>query len=190
MRLFTGVELDPNVTRAAGELIDELARRVAQNAPRARIAWITPERLHITVRFIGHVDDASAARIRTVLEPAIAVPSFTLSVEQLGWFPPSGQPRVLWAGLAGERDRLSAVEREVTARLAQVGVPPESRPYSPHLTLGRVKEPGGLKAAALFRDLTDIVLGTTWVRAITLFESRVSSKGPTYMPLLRSVVRT
>jgi len=104
-------------------------------------------------------------------------------------FPPRGPARVFWAGLAGAHESLAAVEREVTARLAEVDVPPEDRPYSPHLTLGRVKEAGGLKAVALFRELEDTVLGTTSVQAITLFESRVSSKGPTYVPLQRTILR-
>ena len=186
MRLFTGIELDPAVVGATGDLIDELARRAGRQAPRARVAWITPERLHVTVRFIGHTDEAGCARIRAVLEPPIEVQPFSLKVERLGWFPPSGQPRVLWAGLAGDRTSLNAVEREVTSRLTQVGIPPEARAYSPHLTLGRVKEAAGLKAAALFRDLTDVVLGTTAVGAITLFESRVSSKGPTYLPMQKT----
>ena len=188
MRLFTGIELDPAVLRAAGDLVDELRRRVERDAPRARIAWVTPERMHVTVRFIGHRDDASSARIREALEPPIDVAPFTLEVGRVGAFPPSGRPRVLWTGLAGARHELASVEREVTTRLAAVGVPPEERPYSPHLTLARVKEWSGLKTTSIFRGLDDVALGTTSVEAITLFESRVSSKGPTYIPLLRTML--
>jgi 2'-5' RNA ligase len=189
MRLFTAIELDDAVVRAAGELVAELRRRQEQQAPRSRVAWVTPERMHVTVRFIGHKDDVASARIRAVLERPIAVAPFTLKVGELGSFPPRGPARVFWAGLAGAHESLAAVEREVTARLAEVDVPPEDRPYSPHLTLGRVKEAGGLKAVALFRELEDTVLGTTSVQAITLFESRVSSKGPTYVPLQRTILR-
>ena len=183
MRLFTGIELDPSVLRAAGELVEELRRRVERDAPRARVAWITPERMHVTVRFIGHCDEATCDRIRDLLRPPIGVLPFTLQVEHLGAFPPSGRPRVLWAGLTGARDGLTSVEHEVTARLAAVGIPPDDRPYSPHLTLGRVKEGSGLKTPSLFRGLDAVALGATSVEAITLFESRVSSKGPTYVPL-------
>jgi 2'-5' RNA ligase len=142
--------------------------------------------MHVTVRFIGHQDDDGCARIRGVLDDPVPVAPFTLRVEQLGSFPPRGSPRVIWAGLSGEIDKLHAIERDVTARLSRVGIPPEERPYSPHLTLGRVKEPGGLKAAALFEALADVALGATSVEAITLFESRVSSKGPTYIVLQRT----
>jgi 2'-5' RNA ligase len=186
MRLFTGVELDASIVGAAGELVAELARRSERMAPGARVAWVTPERMHVTVRFIGHQDDGACARIRAVLEDPVPVPPFTLRVERLGWFPPRGSPRVIWAGLSEGIDGLQAVERDVTARLSHVGIPPEERPYSPHLTLGRVKEPGGLKTAALFGDLAEVALGATPVEAITLFESRVSSKGPTYIALRRT----
>jgi len=186
MRLFTGVELDASVVSAARELVAELAQRSTRLAPNARVAWVTPERMHVTVRFIGHTDDEACARIRAVLDDPVPVSPFTLRVERLGSFPPRGSPRVIWAGLSGGVEGLESVERDVTARLSRVGIPPEDRPYSPHLTLGRVKEPGGLQTAALFRDLADIVLGATTVEAITLFESRVSSKGPTYIALRRT----
>ena len=189
MKLFTGIELAPAVARAAGTLIDELKRKAEQQAPRARVTWVTEERLHVTVRFIGHTDEAGYDRIRAVLEPPIDVAPFAFIVERLGSFPPSGQPRVLWAGISGDEASLRSLEHEVTARLVPAGIPPEPRDYNPHLTLGRVKEAGGLKAATLFRDRTDIVLGTTSVQAITLFESRVSSKGPTYVPLQKTLLK-
>lgn len=188
MRLFTGIELDASVIESAAGVIDELTRRVQRLAPRGRVGWVTPERLHITVRFIGHCDDGVGARIRGELEPPLLVRPFALAIRQLGAFPPKGTPRVIWAGLHGDLAELHAVERAVTERLARVGIPPEDRPYSPHLTLGRVKEPGGLKVGAVFQGLEDAVLGTTAVEAITLFESRVSSKGPTYVPLLRTAL--
>jgi 2'-5' RNA ligase len=65
----------------------------------------------------------------------------------------------------------------------------EQRPYNPHLTLARVREAAGLRAAALFDGLRDSVIGTTPIDAITLFDSRLSSKGPTYAPLLRVPLR-
>ena len=188
MRLFTGIELDAAVVRAASELVAELTRRCERLAPRARVAWITPEQMHITVRFIGHRDDEACARIRSELDGPLPVPPFTLTIGGLGSFPPRGSPRVLWVGLSGDIERLRATEREVTARLARVSVPPDDRPYSPHLTIGRVKEPGGLKTLPLFQGFGDIALGTSSVEAITLFESRVSSKGPTYIPLQRTAL--
>ena len=186
MRLFVGVELDATVASAATALIGELQRRAARLAPAARITWTAEERLHITVRFIGHADDALGRAIAGALEPPLKTAQFDLALGGAGAFPKSGAPRVLWAGIASGGAALHAVEREVTARLAAVGIPPEDRPYSPHLTLARVRDAAGLRAASLFEQVAETPLGTTRVEAITLFESRLSPKGPTYVPLQRT----
>lgn len=186
VRLFVAIEIDRAVREAAGRLVGELQRRVERLAPRARIAWVAPDRMHITVRFIGHVDEAHAGRIRSVLEPPLPVAPFVLEIAGAGAFPPTGEPRVIWAGLSLGREQLMAVEREVSARLLTVGIESEDRPYSPHLTLGRVRASVGLRAQTLLDGLAQAELGRTLVEAITLFESRLSSEGPSYQVLLRT----
>lgn len=188
MRLFVGIELDDAVVSAASAIVDELKRRASTLAPRARIGWVTPERMHLTVRFIGHVDDLQVPTIRDALAPAIPVEPFELHVDGIGTFPPTGSPRVIWAGLTLGTPFVLDVERHVTARLQVVGIAPEERAYSPHLTLGRVREPAGLHAARLLDGLPSPVLGSTRVSACTLFESRLSPKGPTYVALQRTVL--
>ena len=83
-------------------------------------------------------------------------------------------------------DTLLAIEREVTSRLRPLGIEDEGRAYSPPLTLARVREPAGLRTARLLEGLTDREIGTVRVSAITLFQSKLSPKGPTYRPLLRT----
>src|SRR5262245_16403473 len=139
MRLFIAVELNRAVEAAAREVIDDLRDRVTRLAPRARITWSTPERLHITVRFIGDGEQSTTHAIRSALGPAIDAPVFDLMVEGVGAFPPKGPPRVFWAGLTDGRDGLLEVERAVSQRLETL-LPAEDRPYAPHLTLARVKE--------------------------------------------------
>jgi 2'-5' RNA ligase len=186
VRLFVAIEIDRAVREAAGRLIGELQRRVERLAPRARITWVAPDRMHVTVRFLGDVDDAHAGRIRAALEQPVPVAPFVLEIAGAGTFPETGEPRVVWAGLSHGREQLVAVEREVNARLRTVGVEPESRPYSPHLTLGRVRAAAGLRAPKLLAGLAGTALGTTHVAAITLFESRLSSEGPSYEVLLQT----
>ena len=188
MRLFIAIEMNRSVEEVAREVIDDLRGRVARLAPRARVTWSAPERIHVTVRFIGEADEARAQNIRAALEPTIDAPVFDLTVEGVGAFPPRGAPRVFWAGLTDGRDDLLEVERVVSQRLASL-VPSEDRPYSPHLTLARVKEPGRLSRAALFEGLATRPFGKVHVDAITLFESRLSSKGATHVPLQRSALR-
>lgn len=188
MRLFVGVELDPEVAAAAASLAAELQRRAVRLAPDARITWIPQDRLHLTIRFIGDTDEQSARAIRAVLEPAVEIQPSGLTIAGTGAFPPKGAPRVLWAGLGAGREALHHVEAEVSQRLESAGVPREERPFSPHLTLARVREASGLRSSELFDGLTDTALGTTQVEAITLFESRLSPKGPTYVPLQRTML--
>jgi 2'-5' RNA ligase len=188
MRLFIAIELNRAVVDAARDVIDELRTRVTGLAPRARITWSAPERLHITVRFIGNADEANAIAITRALEAAIDAPPFDLTVEGIGAFPPKGPPHVFWAGLTAGRDGLLEVERAVSQRLETL-VPAEDRPYAPHLTLARVKDPAGLSRVTLFEGLTTRQFGTVHVDAITLFESRLSSTGATHVPLQRSVLR-
>ena len=188
MRLFVAVEIGSRATQAAGAVVEELRRRAERLAPRARITWVAPERMHLTVAFIGDADEERAARVCRALAAGTGVPAFELTIAGLGAFPRTGQPRVLWAGLTAGRDALLRLERAVVGRLAEAQIAPEPRAYNPHLTLARVREASGLRAHALFDGLGDEPIGTTAVDAITLFDSRLSSKGPTYVPLQRTVL--
>lgn len=186
MRLFIAIEVGDTIAQEASRVIDTLRRRTASLAPDARITWVTPERMHLTVRFIGHVDEPRAAAIVDALRESVPIDPFELAIAGTGAFPPKGAPRVLWAGLADGVTELDAVERTVTRRLTSLGIAPEERPYRPHLTLARVKEPARLRAAALLDGFDRHMFGRVQVAAITLFESRLSSKGPTYVPLSRT----
>jgi len=187
MRLFVAVDVGPAIAEAARELIDELQRRADERAPRARVTWVAPERLHITVRFIGEADETRSQAIRAALEPELDVHPFDVAVEGIGAFPGKGAPKVFWAGLTSGRDGLLEVERAVSARLERL-TPADRRGYAPHLTVARVKDAAGLASAALFEGLTTAVLGRVHVEAITLYESRLSPKGPTYVPLQRTAL--
>jgi 2'-5' RNA ligase len=189
VRLFVGIEISPQAVAGATALIEELRRRAERLAPHARITWIPRERLHITVRFIGNADDAKAEAIRGALEPALTVAPFDLVLAGSGAFPRAGAPRVLWAGVAVGGEPLGGVEREVNARLQQVGVAPEPRDYRPHLTLARIRDAAGLASSRLCDGLADQMVGTTRIEAITLFESRLSPKGPAYVVLQRTPLR-
>jgi 2'-5' RNA ligase len=185
VRLFVAAEIGETLAARAAEVSRELQRRTNETAPRAKVTWVPADRLHLTVRFIGELDDARATAVRQVLESPLAVAVFDLTLAGAGAFPKGGAPRVLWVGVADGREELVAAEREISARLAPLGIPEEDRAYSPHLTLARVREPAGLRSARLLDGLTDRLLGTVHIDAITLFQSKLSPKGPTYTPLLR-----
>jgi 2'-5' RNA ligase len=189
VRLFVGVEVGPALASAASSIVSELRTRVDRLAPQARVTWVSTERFHLTLRFIGQVDESKRQAIEQVLQPPSEVPSFELTVAQVSTFPPRGRPRVIWVGLTQGRDGMLALERDISSRLSQADVPRDERAYRPHLTLGRVRDAANLQSRDLCKGLTDIVLGTVRVEASTLFESRQSPKGPEYVALQRTPLR-
>ena len=189
MRLFVAVEIDKSVVAALAEFGSTLRRRAQTLASAARISWVSPEQLHVTSRFIGEVDDKKAAVIAGALLGELAIDPFDVVLEGAGAFPERGAPRVLWAGISTGVAELGALETEVSRRLLDCGVPRQDRPYRPHVTLARVREPAGLRTPALFETLADRRFGTTRVEAITLFQSRTSPKGAVYTPLHRTRLR-
>jgi 2'-5' RNA ligase len=186
VRLFVAVDVGDQVRRAAAGVIDELERRTARLAPRARVSFVRPDRLHLTIRFVGEVDDDLGRRIRAALEPPLDTSPFDLTVAGIGRFPPGSRPRVVWAGVTRGEDRLRAVEREVRFRLDPLTDASDAEPFRPHLTLARIRRPAGLRAAALLEGLENATLGPCHVGAVTLCESRLSSAEPTYVALGRT----
>jgi RNA 2',3'-cyclic 3'-phosphodiesterase len=186
VRLFVAVDVGSDVQRAASRTIEELKRRTELRAPHARVTWVKPEQLHLTVQFIGQVDALLGEKIRAALTRPLRAPAFDLTIEGTGTFPPKRPPRVIWAGIGKGIDNLRAVEQEVRARLDALVQSTDARDYHPHLTLGRVKNSADLRPVPLLEGLESTVFGVVRVAAVTLFESRLSSSGPTYIALGRS----
>jgi 2'-5' RNA ligase len=189
VRLFTAIELDAAVRAEAAGIAAALRARVEQTAPQARVTWIAEERLHLTVRFVGEVDLPLAERIMNVLRLPLPLPPFTVGLGPLGAFPSRGAPRAVWLGVVHGREAIAHVESAISSRLLDLRIPKEDRPYSPHLTLARVRQPAGLRAASLLEGLSASV-GRTRVGAITLFESKLSPKGPAYTVLQRTQLQS
>jgi RNA 2',3'-cyclic 3'-phosphodiesterase len=186
VRLFVGIGIDAAVIAAAQALATALRQRAQDLAPGARITWIPPDLMHLTLRFIGHVDEPYAARIAVTLAPSVTLPPFALALRGAGVFPEFGAPRVLWAGVQSGAVELRQLEGEIGNRLAAVGIPPDERPFNPHLTLARVRNAAGLRSSVWLAPHAQEPVGTSRVDAITLYESRLSPQGPTYVPLQRT----
>jgi 2'-5' RNA ligase len=184
--VFVAVEIDAGVARRIADFGEELRRRVQALAPRARVSWVRPEQLHITVRFLGEVDEPRARATAAALAPRLATGRFRLALAGAGAFPLAGSPRVLWVGITTGAETMMELERQVGARLEACGFAPENRPYRPHVTLARVRKAAGLRTASLMEGLTDRKFGSSTVDTITLFQSQASPQGSIYIPLQRS----
>ena len=186
MRLFIGVELPEAVKEMAAQQLDEVKQRIRIAAPSASIRWVEPANLHVTLWFIGEVDETRANALRSSMQPLFATPRFDVKLEGLGAFPPGGPPRVIWIGVAAGREPLVALHGEIRDRLAPLGYEPEARPFSPHLTVARVKDIGrGARAVRAVLADHPVALQAYSQAAVTLFRSRTSPKGAEYESLLR-----
>ncbi|HVP85301.1 MAG TPA: RNA 2',3'-cyclic phosphodiesterase [Rhizomicrobium sp.] len=169
IRLFVAIDLPDTVA-------DSLARLQA-GVPGAR--WQTREQLHLTLRFIGEVDQRDAASIDEMLA-SIDAPRFSLELKSVGEFG-GKNPRALWAGVV-TNESLSFLQRKIESVLQRLGLPPEERKYRPHITLARLR---GTPPGAVMDFLADHGLyasGPFEARAFTLFSSHLSPNGSIYTP--------
>jgi 2'-5' RNA ligase len=187
MRLFLGIDLPEPVARAAAAIAERLKNEIARAAPRAALRWVPAENLHITVWFLGEVQEPRADALAAALRPGLDVPPFSLRIAAAGAFPGAGAPRVLWLGLPEGRAGLLAVHDRLRPRLGSLGFEPEKRPYDPHLTIARVKDVPRPEIAAVRAILADTrsAAGEFRVEAVTLFKSRTSPHGAQYERLFR-----
>lgn len=146
---------------------------------------MAPEGWHLTLAFLGSVEETRVDAIASALLPIAAAASpMRLSVEGLGTFGGGRRPRVLWAGIGGESQRLVDLASEVRRALAPLGFAEEARPFSPHLTLARARHPRGDVELAACRDrYADGGWGSFELREIVLYRSELSQQGARYTPL-------
>lgn len=133
MRLFTAIELDDAVREHVAEVVDALG------AIGGGVRWTRPENLHITLKFIGEMDDAAADGLRASLR-ALRMPPMLLRCDRLLFFPPRGGGRIVAAGVGGDAAALAEVFDIVDEICATAGLAREKRAYRPHVTLGRCRD--------------------------------------------------
>lgn len=153
----------------------------------ARVRWAAAETLHLTLKFLGDVERTQLVEVARAVEGVAAERSpEEVELAGLGWFPPRGRPRVIWAGVGGGRDWVMEVAQAVERALEPLGFPPEARRFHPHVTLGRVRSGDGLEAlAAAVRAAEGRRFGAFEADRVLTFESELRSEGP-----LHTVVAT
>jgi 2'-5' RNA ligase len=185
VRTFIAVDLDGE-TRAG---LAEAARDLRGAAPRIR--WSAPETLHLTLKFLGDVPPPDLEDVfRAADEAAAATEAFLLDVEGLRLFPDPRRPRVVSAGCAAGTRELTELAAAVEGACAGAGFEPERRPFSPHITLGRIRQPrdaGGIAQA--LEAYEDAVFGVIPVREVTVFMSELRRGGAVHSPMHRAPCR-
>jgi len=187
MRLFIGIELPDVLRNSVAAIASRVREDIAYAAPDAQVRWVPPANLHITVWFLGEVREPRVEPLVASLTPPLDARSFTLRIGGGGAFPQSGPPRAIWLGLASGREGLITVHEQLRGRLMPLGFAPEARPYSPHLTIARVKDVRPRDARTMRGLLGDVAgdVGQCDVQRATLFVSRPTRTGADYEPLCR-----
>lgn len=164
-RLFVAVDLPEEVKGAVSDLI--------RGQTWAR--WIPPEQLHLTLRFIGEVDSVLFAAVRKALS-AVSFTAFQLALCGTGHFPPGRNARVIWVGLSPCAELL-ALQQEIERALLAAGIEPELRPFSPHITLARLRQ-GAPAAVQRFESEHGAFASPTFpVDRFVLYSSTLTRQG-------------
>lgn len=175
MRLFTGLDLPAGVVRNLEGLIGRLR-------PAARIQWSPPANLHVTTKFIGEWPEQRLEELRMALEVVPVAGPLPVRIRGLGFFPNERAPRVFWCGV--EAPGLDSLAAATDAAAARLGIPAENRPFSPHLTLARIKE--RLDLAPLrqaIAALPSTEFGDFEAHTYYLYRSRLGPGGSVYTKL-------
>ena len=175
MRLFIALDIPQNVR----ERISAYVERVRPLCPDAR--WVRVEGVHITLKFIGEIQDARVPEVSKTLAGIKARP-FDVKFDNVGFFPSPKSPRVFWIGVhAGEE--LPRLAEAVSEALAAIGIPREDKSYSPHLTLARAGSRGNLKE--LTSSVEGEAFGTMTAQEFFLYRSQLGRGGSKYTKLER-----
>ena len=187
MRAFLAIPFSANEHRMMESLQESLATMPALDDFR----WMRPQNVHITLRFLGEVEDAQAEAIAEALRRAgEGVPAFSISVGRFGVFPHLKRPGVLWAGPSETPAPLAELAANLSHHLAEAGFPPAEGPFRPHLTIARRRSrdrpPAGLEGeleVAEQRWLTPPLLCPA--REAALFRSELNPSGAIHTVLAR-----
>lgn len=176
MRVFVGVPIGAAVAARISAVRGEFSG--------GAVRWVPAENLHLTLKFLGNVEEGQVVAIRSVLREALAdIAAFRVSARGLGVFPDARRPRVLWAGLAApELDRVAG---RVDRALEPLGVEKAASPFRPHATIGRWRrpEPRSVHLREELNRWSDHEFGEFRIDAVTLFQSTLRPAGAIYTPL-------
>jgi RNA 2',3'-cyclic 3'-phosphodiesterase len=177
IRTFIAFELPGEIKSLLGEAIAGLRLKAKG------VKWVPPEGLHVTLKFLGSIDEALVPPLsRGLDEVARAYPPLKVTLSRLGAFPDARRPRVIWAGLTGDIRAMADIAARVDKVCTPFGMEPEKRPFRAHVTMGRLKVPTVVDLAQ------EVGESPFTIENIVLYKSELSPSGARYSVLHRSVL--
>ena len=182
MRAFIGIEVADDVRAALTRVQDDF------RGCGAKVKWVAPANVHLTMKFLGEIDDETAGRVASAMSEAAGCGPIGFEVEGLGQFPPRGKPRTLWAGVSDGADAIVALFTKLDGALGLFGFEKERR-FVPHVTIGRVKSPVGADALTpVIEHHARAAFGTCLAEEAVLFKSTLTPQGAIYDVLTRQTL--
>ena len=182
MRCFIAIDIDEKTRRALSDLQQQL--QSSADIKKSDAKWVSPENIHLTLKFLGEVEDAKAVEVCNIVKGvADKHKSFELDVESVGYFG-GRSARVLWVGTDDRSNNLRPLQKGIEKALALAGWPRETREFSGHLTLCRIRNSkAGVKLAQTTEDYKDFKLGVMPADSVSVYQSQLTPKGPIYTVL-------
>lgn len=178
MRCFLAVPLEEPALAEAQRLLASLREEVPA------VRWVRPEALHVTVHFFGCIDDEQVrAGLKAVMPVVDIMPPFGLALDRLGGFPERGRTRVLWLGTSRGASLLNALASGCREALGRAGFDVDARPFRPHCTLGRPRNPWPHEGRQAWRAATEqpLVVPAFAAARLVLYESISATGGNHYV---------
>lgn len=184
LRTFIALPLSEEVVAQ----LDRVQRALRRTCPEQAVTWVKPTTIHLTLFFLGEILPEMTTPVQEALHViARNIAPFDFTVQGAGAFPNLNRPRVIWVGLADPGGRLALLHRAVNEAMETIGFKPETRAFSPHLTLGRVKPHAtreDVQAIGQAVGKTEVgVLGQFRAAEIIFFRSILKPTGAEYTPL-------
>jgi RNA 2',3'-cyclic 3'-phosphodiesterase len=186
IRAFIAVEIPVNIHTQLEHILLDLKRQIKGNVVR----WVPSKNIHITLKFLGNVTSENLPLITTMLlKEVLHFQPFTVDVEGIGAFPSMTRPKVIWIGIRAPETLLS-LQRAIEIGTSRLGYEPEGRPFSPHLTLGRLSQDATreeiMRIGSILVNYKVNHLGDFMAKEIWLFKSDLLPGGAVYTPLFNT----
>lgn len=185
-RTFIAIELNDKVRFELSSLQSILRKSDAD------VKWVEPESIHLTLKFLGYIDDKKIREVENILNEVVKnIKPFSLSLKEIGAFPKLNYPKVIWVGVDEGKFQTQQIAKDLEDKLESIGIPKEGRDFHPHITLGRVRTPKN-------KDKLKSIIETTKfepeskinVYHLTLFKSQLAPQGPIHTPLFIAKIQT
>jgi len=189
IRAFIAVDLPPTIQ----DSIEKQTTRLRQTLGNGPVRWVPVRNLHLTLRFIGDISPTHLDFFKQMLAKTAEMrPPFDLQIGGIGSFPNAKRPRVLWVGLHAP-EGLASLQRQIESGTVQLGFEKEDKPFSPHLTIGRVRQTASPAELSKIRAALDGAqlgrIGTARIDSLHLYQSELHSEGSIYKKLFSAPLR-